>query len=61
MSGDRIGTLVSNATYFAFCKKYGIKKTEVINGKRKRKDILQLRNEIKTYEKTNRVTDGLYY
>ena len=53
--------LVSNQTYLAFCKKYKIKVTEVVNGKRRKKNILELRSEIKQYEKTNGVTDGLYY
>ena len=52
--------VVSNQTYLAFCKKYGIKVTVVVDGKRKKKNILELRKEIRKYEKTNRVTDGLY-
>ena len=58
---DRIETVVSNESYRLFCKKYDIKLSVVVHGKRRKKNILELRSEIKQYEKTNRITDGLYY
>ena len=48
---------VSNQTYIFFAKKHNIP----LSKNRKKKTIPQLKGEIKSFEKKNKVTDGLYY
>ena len=52
---------VSNQTYIFFAKKHKIPLSKVIDGNREKKTIPQLKGEIKSFEKKNKVTDGLYY
>ena len=52
---------VSNQTYIFFAKKHKISLSEVIGGKRRQKSISELKDQIKTFEKINKVKDGLYY
>ena len=58
---DRIESVVSNETYKKFAKLYKISQSELVDGKRRKKNILLLRSQIKEYEKNNKVKDGLYF
>ena len=60
---DRIGTIVGYQTYKKFALRYKISLSEVVNGKRRKKNIGLLGSEIKEYEKKNKntVKNGLYY
>ena len=58
---DRIESVVSNETYKKFAKLYKISQSELVDGKRRKKNILLLRSQIKEYEKKNKVKDGLYF
>ena len=54
---------ISYETYKAFAKKYGIRLTKTIKGKRKLKTIKELSKNIQHYEKNNDCVNkkGLYY
>jgi len=58
---ERIETIVAYETYKQFAKKYKISLSEVVDGKRRKKNTLLLSNQIKEFEKKNKVKDGLYY
>lgn len=50
-------SVIANQTYYDFAKKYKIK----LSHNKKKKSIIQLRNEIKDFEKNNKIKNGLYY
>jgi glutamate formiminotransferase len=56
---------VAYETYKMFAKRYGIRihNKEIINDKSKytKKTMKQLSEEIKHFEKTNKISNGLYY
>jgi hypothetical protein len=56
-----MGRAISYNTYKNYAKKYGIKLSFIRNGKRVRKSIDNLQEEIFKYETDNDVGVGLYY
>ena len=52
---------ISFLTYKKYAKKYGIKLSYMKNGKRIKKNIGQLQEEIYEYETDNDIDNGLYY
>jgi hypothetical protein len=47
--------------YKMFAKRYKIPLSKVVGGIRVKKDIKQLKREIKSYEKKHRPKDGLFF
>ena len=53
-------TVVSYDTYKKFAKRYRIRLTKDVNGRRSKKNIKELSKDIKRYEQSHGVKKGLY-
>jgi hypothetical protein len=53
-------TAVSYETYVIFARRYGIRLTTQVNGKRKKKSMKVLKKQIWRYENKYNVKGGLY-
>lgn len=52
---------ISYETYKTFAKLYKIKLSKVVDGIRIKKPMSELQKEIYTYEKYNKIKNGLYF
>jgi len=53
--------IISYKTYKQFAKKYKIKLTKVIDGKRIKKSFYDFQQEIYKFEDENNIKNGLYF